>query len=76
MTPWLRILLILVFVCLPLVSGCSGDKDKKEKGVIEQQTDKAAKEAVKMIKTPLDEAKTAAKQQEDYTKQVKEETTK
>jgi len=73
MKSWLRILLILIFVGLPLVfaSGCSNDKDKKEKSAIEQQTDKAAKEAVKMIKTPLNEAKTAAKQQEDYGKEVK-----
>ena len=68
----LRVLLVLLLVGLPLVItvGCSGNKDKKEKGVIEQQTDKTAQEAVKMIKTPLNEAKTAAKAQDDYGKKV------
>jgi hypothetical protein len=73
MLSWLRILLILVLVGLPLVvtSGCSKDKDKHEKGVIEKHTDKVAQEAVKMIKTPLNEAKSAAQKQEDYGKEVK-----
>ncbi len=70
------VVLILALFSLPLVSGCSGDKDKKEKSAIEQQTDKTAKEAVKMIKTPLNEAKSAARQQEDYNKQLKKESAK
>ena len=69
----LRIFLVLLLVGLPLLitNSCSDNAHKKEKSAVEQQTDKTAQEAVKMIKTPLNEAKTAAKTQEDYGKKVK-----
>ncbi len=66
----LCICMALVLLSLPLMSGCSNGKDKKEKSVIDQQTDRAAQQAVKMIKTPLDKAKVAAEKQEEYDKQV------
>lgn len=59
----------LLLCCAPLIS-CSGDKENKEKGVIEQGTDKAAKEAVERIKTPLEQARTAAEQENKRAEQV------
>ncbi len=68
----LRIVLILL-VCLPVLTGCSDNKEKKEKSTIEQTTDKAAREAVERIKVPLDRAKTAAEQENDRNRQIEEE---
>ncbi len=72
MTSWIRIILVLVCLCVPLISGCSSDKDKNEKSAIRKQTDQVAERAVKMIKTPKDRARAAVKAQEDYDKKVKE----
>jgi hypothetical protein len=59
----------LLLCCAPLTS-CSGDQENKEKGVIEQGTDKVAKEAVERIKTPLEQARTAAEQENKRAEQV------
>jgi hypothetical protein len=68
----LRLVLILL-VCLPVLTGCSDNKEKKEKSAIEQTTDKAAKEAVERIKVPLDRARTAAEQENERNRQIEEE---
>ena len=45
---------------------CSNNNDPEpQKGAIEEMTDKAAKAAVKKIRTPLNKARSAADQQED-----------
>ena len=67
-----RIVMVL-FLCLPFLIGCSDNKEKKEKSTIEQTTDKAAKEAVEMIKVPIDKAKTAAEQENSRSRRIKEE---
>lgn len=72
MTAWLRIFVSLILLGLPLLTGCSGDQEKKEKSVIEQRTDKAAKEAVERIKVPLDQAKMAAEQENSRSRQLEE----
>ena len=72
MTAWLRIGMVLVVLSLPLLNGCNDNKEKKEKGTIEQTTDKAAKEAVDSIKVPLDKAKTAAEQESIHNRQIEE----
>ena len=59
----------LLFLCTSLTS-CSGDQENKEKGAIEQGTDKVAKEAVEMIKTPLEQARTAAELENNRAGQV------
>jgi hypothetical protein len=75
MVTQLRIVMLLFFLCLPLLNACSDDKEKKEnkeKGMIEQATDKAAKEAVDRIKVPLEQAKTAADQETSRSRQLEE----
>ena len=51
--------------------GCS---DKKEpgsaKGAIKQITEETAKEAVQQIRTPIDKARSVAKQQEEKNKEL------
>ena len=71
----LRVGMVLL-LCLPFLTGCSDNKEKKEKGSIEQTTDKAAKEAVEMIKVPLDKAKTAAEQENNRSRRIEEEESK
>jgi len=51
--------------------GCS---DKKEpgsaKGVVKQMTEETAKEAVQQIRTPIEKARSVARQQEDKNKEL------
>ncbi|MFH0995133.1 MAG: hypothetical protein V1844_06490 [Pseudomonadota bacterium] len=72
MTVWLRIFMAIAILGFPLLTGCSNDQGKKEKSSIEQITDKAAKEAVESIKTPLDKARMAAEQENSRSRQVEE----
>jgi hypothetical protein len=51
--------------------GCSDKKEPPtEKGAIQKMTEEAGKEAVKQIRTPIDKARSVAKQQEDQTKEM------
>jgi hypothetical protein len=51
--------------------GCSDKKEPAaEKGAIRQMTDEAAREAVNQIRTPIDKARSAAKQQEERNKEL------
>jgi hypothetical protein len=70
MFTWLRIVSVLFFLCLSFLSACS--EEKKEKGTVEQVTDKAAKEAVDRIKVPLDQSKTAADLESNRGRQLEE----
>jgi hypothetical protein len=72
MTVCLRIFMAIVFLSFPLLTGCSDDQGKKGKSTIEQITDKAAKEAVESIKTPLDQARMAAEQENNRSRQIEE----
>ena len=67
-----RMVMVFFFVCLSLLTGCSDNKEKKEKSTIEQTTDKAAKEAVDRIKIPLEQARTAAEQESSRSRQLEE----
>lgn len=65
--------LIACIICFfPLISTCSSEQENKEKGVVEQGTERVAQEAVQAIKTPLDQAKRAAEQQDSHNKQIGE----
>ena len=64
---------LIFFLFLTLVS-CSSEQDENDKNVITQGTETVAKEAVKSIKTPLDQARGAAEQEDDHSKQIKEQT--
>lgn len=70
MKSYLSVIAFLLMLGTPLISSCSKDQEPKEKGVIEQQTDKVAQEAVNMIKTPLDQAKKAAEQAQGHEQQL------
>ena len=64
----------LVIVMLLLTGAFWGCSDRKEpapeKGAIRQMTDEAAHEAVNQIRTPIDKARSAAKQQEEKNKEL------
>jgi hypothetical protein len=62
----------LLLLC-SLLSSCSNDKKNDEKGIIEQQTDKMGQEAVHALKSPLDQAKKAAEQENTHNRQMEEE---
>ena len=53
--------IMLPILVLFLFMACTGDNEKKEKGKIEQFTDKTAEKMTDYIKTPLDRANEAAK---------------
>jgi hypothetical protein len=71
MMTWLRIGMILL-LGLSFLTGCSDNKEKKEKGAIERTTDRAAKEAVDRIKVPLEQARMAAEQESKQNRQIEE----
>jgi len=50
--------------------GCSDKKEPAEKGAIEKMTEETAREAVKQIRTPIDKARSVAKQQEEKNKEM------
>ena len=59
--------LALLFVSVALLT-CSNNKEaesESEKGTIEKMTDRAAKEMVNRIRTPINKARSVKDQQED-----------
>jgi hypothetical protein len=64
--------MITVLLGFPLLTGCSDDQGKRDKSTIEQITDKAAKDAIKGIKTPIDQARMAAEQETSHSLQIEE----
>ena len=62
--------LVLLFGGAALLS-CSNNKEAEpEKGMIEKMTDKAAKEMAERIRAPIDQARSAADQEEDSMKDM------
>jgi hypothetical protein len=63
--------LIAAILLTGAFSGCSDRKEPPpEKGAIRQMTDEAAKEAVNQIRTPINKARSAAKQQEEKNREL------
>jgi hypothetical protein len=62
------------FCLLPatILSGCSGDQEKKEAGAIEKMTDKAAEQAVQNIRQPIERAEQVQAIQDAHTKAINE----
>ena len=58
--------IILAIFILIMLSACSNSDEQKEKGRIQQTTDKIANEAVKNIKTPIEQAELAKKLTEQH----------
>ena len=63
---------VLLVVLFLVMTSCSSTEEKEEAGIIEQTTDKIAQEAVKAIKTPIEQAKLAKELQERHNSQVQE----
>ncbi len=59
----------MFFVGIALLSSCgqndTAQPEKEEKGKVEQMTDRAAKAAVKQLRTPLDKAQQAQQMGKD-----------
>ena len=49
---------------------CTSDQDLEKKNTLSQQTEKIGQEAVKMMKTPLDQARKAAEQENSHSQKV------
>ncbi len=63
-----RSIAALCFFCLFL--SCTSDQELKKKETVSQQTEKIGQEAVKVIKTPLDQARKAAEQENSHSQKV------
>ena len=55
-----------------ILSGCSGDQEKKEPGAIEKMTDKAAEDAVQNIRQPIERAKQVQAIQDAHVRAINE----
>jgi hypothetical protein len=67
-----KVLFSLAVLLLLSLLSCSGDQDKQQKGAIDQQTEKVAQEAVRAIKTPLDQARLAVEQENNHSQKVEQ----
>ena len=63
---------LIVIFCAASLSSCKNDQDGSGKGAIERHNEKMAQEAVRMIKTPLDQAKAAAEMENAHNKQMED----
>ena len=63
---------IFLLVIIFMITSCSSSEEQEEAGIIEQTTDQIAQEAVKAIKTPIEQAKLARELQESHNAQVQE----
>jgi len=64
--------LLLSVVCLLMLLSCSSSDDKEETGIIEKTTDKIAQDAIRSIKTPIEQAKLAKEIQDKHNQRVQE----
>ena len=64
--------IILLLVVLLVMTSCSSSEEQEETGIIEQTTEKIAQEAIKAIKTPIEQAKLAKELQESHNSQVQD----
>ena len=55
-----------------LLAGCSGDKEEKEPGAIEQVTDKAAEVGIEYIQQPIEKAQGVQDIQDAHAQKMKE----
>lgn len=62
---------IVLFFGSAIFIACPDNKEaESEKGTIEKMTDKAAKEMVNKIRTPIDKARSVKDQQEDKLEEI------
>ena len=57
-------------LCLFGLLSCTSDQELEKKETVSQQAEKIGQEAVKMIKTPLDQARKAAEQENSHSQKV------
>ena len=73
MTKMLLYSVMVLFLGSVTIIACSDNKEtESEKGTIEKMTDKAAKEMVNKIRTPIDKARSVKNQQEDRLSEIDE----
>jgi hypothetical protein len=73
MTKMLLYSVMVLFLGSVTIIACSDNKEtESEKGTIEKMTDKAAKEMVNKIRTPIDKARSVKNQQEDRLNEIDE----
>jgi len=71
MTKMLLYSVMVLFLGNAAIIACSDNKEaESEKGTIEKMTDKAAKEMVNKIRTPIDKARSVKNQQEDRLNEI------
>ncbi|MEE9537287.1 MAG: hypothetical protein V3V51_07575 [Desulfobacterales bacterium] len=71
MTKMLLYSVMVLFLGSVTIIACSDNKEiESEKGTIEKMTDKAAKEMVNKIRTPIDKARSVKNQQEDRLNEI------
>lgn len=63
-------LAMLSIICL---QSCTSEGDVEKKEILRQKPEKIGQEAVKTIKTPLEQARMAAEQEKSHGKTVEEE---
>jgi len=63
----------IAVLCLFCLLSCRSDQELEKKETLSQQTEKIGQEAVKMIKTPLDQARKAAEQENIHSQTVEKE---
>lgn len=68
----MRLFAVVVICSTLLLSSCSDDQNTQEKGAIDTHNEKVAQEAIRMIKTPLDQAKMAAGQTKAHNQQAED----
>jgi len=64
---------VIVGLFLVGLLSCSSDQDQKKKETLPPQTQKISEDAAKMLKTPLEQAKKAAEQENSHLQRVDEE---
>lgn len=62
---------LAIFFVLTL-AGCSGDEDGGGKSAVDRRNERVAQEAMQAIKTPLDQARAAAEQENSRNKKMED----
>ena len=62
--------LSIAVLCLFGLLSCTNEQELEKKETLSQQTEKIGQEAVKMMKTPLDQARKAAEQENSHGQKV------
>ncbi len=65
-----KIWFLIAVLCLFGLLSCTSDQELEKKETVSQHAEKIGQEAVKMIKTPMDQARKAAEQENSHSQKV------